>query len=45
MPKFITFDPNIHKYVIAPTHPVTDIGNFNVLGKLSDSKMETSFKF
>jgi hypothetical protein len=45
MPKFITFDPIVSCYVITPTSPATDIGTFMVYGKLSDTKMETEFKF
>ncbi len=45
MPNFISYDPIELKYVIAPTRPATDIGKFNVEGSLTDTKLETSFKF
>ncbi len=45
MPNFISYDPIEMKYVIAPTRPATEIGKFNVEGSLSDTKMETDFKF
>ena len=45
MPKFITYDTSLSSYVIAPAVAATDIGNFNVHGQLSDSKLKTDFKF
>ena len=45
MPKFISYDKIVSTYVITPTRPTTDIGTFTVQGKLSDTKMETDFKF
>ncbi len=45
MPKFITYDKSTNSYVIFPTKASTDIGMFNVEGTLSDSKLNTDFKF
>ena len=45
MPKFITFDSKLSIYLIAPINPATDIGTFNVFGKLSDTKLQSDFQF
>ena len=45
MPSFVTFDPIENIYLINPTNPLSHMGTFYIFGKLSDSKMETDFKF
>jgi hypothetical protein len=45
MPQFISYDPVLFSYTINPTLPATEIGTFKVMGTLSDSNMETDFKF
>jgi len=45
MPKFMTFDSSLSSYTINPTIAATEIGTFKVKGSLSDTKMDTEFKF
>ena len=45
LPSFMVYDSNENLYILKPTNPIFNLGNFLIKGTLEDTRLSTSFQF